>query len=202
MNSLPSTVFTFQETTDHPVRSTMQNGEPWFVAADVCAALDIANVSDAVGRLEEYEKLVSLVTISGQGRNVLLVNESGIYSLVFTSRKPEAKAFKKWVTTEVLPSIRKTGSYSIHRQLPERKLLGPCVTIERPDLSVPEEMKLIKQYVQHIWDTFDYAPTAAELRNWLKRFDVETIKTRLNDLVDRGELISFRTSHAVKYRPR
>jgi prophage antirepressor-like protein len=92
------------------------DGEPWFVAADVCDALTIGNSRDAVGRLDHDEKAdVGIADTSSngvtQGRNVTVINESGLYSLILTSRKPEAKRFKRWVTHDVLPSIRKTGAY-------------------------------------------------------------------------------------------
>lgn len=86
-------------------------GEPWFAAKDVCDILSISNVSQTVERLDEDEKLIYTIHISGQNREVWFVNESGLYNLVFQSRKPEAKAFRKWVTSEVLPSIRRFGYY-------------------------------------------------------------------------------------------
>ncbi len=93
------------------VRVIDRNGDPWFVAADVCAALDIGNVSMSVGRLDDDERGISTADTLGGAQEMLVVNESGLYSLVLTSRKPAAKRFKKWVTSEVLPSIRKTGQY-------------------------------------------------------------------------------------------
>ena len=106
-------VYTFS-TTD--LRVILINEEPWFVAADACTALGIQNPSDAMRTLDDDE--VTLDTIEGRtptGGNikkpVRLINESGLYSLIFKSRKPEAKKFKRWVTHEVLPAIRKTGSY-------------------------------------------------------------------------------------------
>ena len=91
---------------------TGEDGQPWFVAADVCAALDVGNVSMAVSRLDEDEKGISSVDTLGGAQEQAVINESGLYSLILTSRKAEAKRFKKWVTSEVLPSIRKTGAYS------------------------------------------------------------------------------------------
>ena len=89
-----------------------ENGEPWFVAADVCKVLEIRNSRDAISRLDDDEKdVVSTDTLGGK-QEMTIINESGLYSLILTSRKPEAKTFKKWVTSEVLPSIRKTGSYA------------------------------------------------------------------------------------------
>ncbi|GAA4338056.1 hypothetical protein GCM10023149_47820 [Mucilaginibacter gynuensis] len=91
------------------------DGEPWFIAADVCAMLDIKNVSDAVSSLDDDEKLVSVIPRAGQNRSTNLVNESGLYNLIFRSKKPSAKEFRKWVTKEVIPAIRKTGSFGINR---------------------------------------------------------------------------------------
>jgi anti-repressor protein len=90
-----------------------------FVAADLCALLDIKNVTDALNSLDEDEKLTSVIPRSGQKRQMNIITESGMYSLVLRSNKPEAKAFKKWVTSEVLPQIRKSGSYSPQRSLPK-----------------------------------------------------------------------------------
>lgn len=93
-----------------PVRTAEIDGALWFVAADVCEVLGIQNVAQAVERLDEDERY--MFNIGRQG-SVHGINESGLYSLVLGSRKPEAKRFKKWVTSEVLPAIRRTGSYSM-----------------------------------------------------------------------------------------
>lgn len=102
------------------VRIIEKDGEPWFVAADVCTVLSIGNSRDAVARLDDDEKDdVGITDTIGRGQTATAINESGLYSLILTSRKPEAKPFKKWVTSEVLPSIRKTGSYSAASQIPQ-----------------------------------------------------------------------------------
>ena len=85
------------------IRTTIQNGEPWFVAADVCKALDIENNRKATNRLDDDEKGVTLSDTLGGKQKLTIVNEAGLYSLVLGSRKPEAKAFKRWITHEVLP---------------------------------------------------------------------------------------------------
>lgn len=103
-NQLP-VVFNFVSTT---LRVVMRDGNPWFVAADVCAALGVQNVTQAVERLDDDERSMFNIAPSGDTN---IINESGLYSLILGSRKPEAKKFKKWVTSEVLPAIRKTGSY-------------------------------------------------------------------------------------------
>lgn len=95
------------------VRVIMQNGEPWFVAKDVCSILEIANSRDAVASLDADEKGVATVDTPGGKQEMATVSESGLYALIFKSRKLEAKAFRKWVTSEVLPAIRKTGGYGM-----------------------------------------------------------------------------------------
>ncbi len=91
------------------LRTIEKDGEIWFVAKDVCDALELTNPTVALGRLEDDER--AKFNLGRQG-NANIVNEYGLYSLVLASRKPEAKSFKRWVTHEVLPSIRKTGQYS------------------------------------------------------------------------------------------
>jgi prophage antirepressor-like protein len=89
-----------------------RDGEPWFVLNEVCAKLEIANPSDAASRLDDDEKDTIGITDSiGRSRKTTIINESGLYSVILRSVKPEAKRFKKWITSEVLPSIRKTGGY-------------------------------------------------------------------------------------------
>jgi prophage antirepressor-like protein len=92
---------------------TDEQGEPWFVAADVCACLAIRNPSDALNRLDDDEKGLGLTETPGGNQSLTTVNEPGLYNLVLGSRKPEARRFKRWVTHEVLPSIRRTGRYAI-----------------------------------------------------------------------------------------
>lgn len=90
------------------VRTVMVSGEPWFVAMDVCKALELSNPTVAVSRLDEDER--SKFNLGRQGEGTI-VNEAGLYSLILGSRKPEAKAFKRWITHDVIPAIRKTGGY-------------------------------------------------------------------------------------------
>ena len=96
---------------EHPVRIVDRDGEPWFVAKDVCGALGIAKVDSAIRSLDEDEKDAHSMSTLGGNQEMTVVSEAGLYSLIMRSRKPEAKAFKRWVTHEVLPSIRKTGAY-------------------------------------------------------------------------------------------
>ena len=93
------------------MRAVTLDGEPWFVAADVCRALGLGNSSMAVSKLDDDEKGVITSDTLGGKQEMSTINEPGLYSLILRSRKPEAKAFKRWITHEVIPAIRKTGGY-------------------------------------------------------------------------------------------
>lgn len=109
---------------------TDEQGEPWFVLKDICAALEIENTSRVAGRLEEDDLTTSKVT-DNLGRNQLsfLISEAGLYEVIFMSRKPEAKVFKRWVTSEVLPSIRKHGMYATPATI-EEMIANPDIIIQ------------------------------------------------------------------------
>lgn len=93
------------------VRVIERDGTPWFVATDVCAVLDISKHRDAAARLGDDERGSVIVDTLGGPQEMTVINESGLYALIFKSRKPQAARFRKWVTSEVLPSIRQTGRY-------------------------------------------------------------------------------------------
>lgn len=118
--------FTFPAT-GQAVRTVMMGGAPWFVANDVCAVLDIQNVGNALARLDMDDRgSIRLADGTPGNPNRAIVSEPGLYDLVIRSDKPDARAFKRWVTHEVLPAIRRTGSYSAQ----------PVVRL--PDISTPE----------------------------------------------------------------
>lgn len=102
-------VFEYEDS--RPFRIIDRNGESWFVLADVCRELDIGNPSQAASTLDDDEKGIITNDTPGGAQKMVIISESGLYSLILRSRKPEAKRFKKWVTKEVLPAIRKTGGY-------------------------------------------------------------------------------------------
>jgi prophage antirepressor-like protein len=102
------TPFAFE---DHLVRIVTQDGEPWFVANDVCRALGLVNPRKAVGALDVDEKGVTIGDTLGGAQEMTVISEAGTYRLVFTSRKPEAEKFKRWLAHEVLPAIRRTGRW-------------------------------------------------------------------------------------------
>ena len=116
------------------VRVIDRNGAPWWFHAEVCAVLEIANTGNASARLDEDEKATIQITDSGNlNADRTIINESGLWSLVLTSRKPAAKRFKKWITSEVIPSIRKTGSYSVIQTPKPKRIRKPsfAVTFDR-----------------------------------------------------------------------
>lgn len=106
------------------VRTVVQGEDVWFVAKDVCDVLGINKQRDAYSRLDEDERGSVLVDTLGGQQNMNAINESGLYSLILRSRKPQAKRFKKWVTSEVLPSIRKHGAYMTDQAL-EKAVTDP-----------------------------------------------------------------------------
>lgn len=121
------------------VRVVERNGEPWFVAVDVCRVLGIDDTGKAVSRLDDDELTRIKIGSGGQMREAYAVNESGLYALVLGSRKPEAKAFKRWVTHEVLPAIRRTGRY----EAPGAEGITPAMVLEAAQVlsSCPPEVR-------------------------------------------------------------
>jgi anti-repressor protein len=115
MNNLQ--IFNYEK---NQVRITVIDNQPWWVAKDVCDILEVGNPSQALSRLEEDEKSTLILNDGTPGNpNTSIVNEPGLYSLILGSRKPEAKAFKRWVTHEVIPSIRKHGAYMTPEKIKE-----------------------------------------------------------------------------------
>ena len=107
-------VFSFK---DQDVRVVEVDGEPWWVAKDVCDVLGLANPSESLKALDEDELTSETLRSGGQGREMNLISESGLYTLILRSNKAEARPFRRWVTHEVLPTLRKTGHYSIDENL-------------------------------------------------------------------------------------
>jgi anti-repressor protein len=137
-------VFTFPETAQH-VRSVMIDAEPWWVAADVCTVLEIGNARQAVSYLDDDEvQQVPVTTNDGSARSLLtnVISEPGLYSLILRSRKPQAKAFKRWITHEVIPSIRRTGSYSdAPREMTKLEALQAAIESEQGRLTAEARVR-------------------------------------------------------------
>ena len=152
------------------VRTTIIGGEPWFVAADVCRALDLGNPTRALDRLDNDERTLISIKGASNGKPVNGVNEPGLYSLVLGSRKPEAKKFKRWITHDVIPAIRKTGGYHVPQSPEEqmaqgllaaqkllaekdkrieemrpKEIFADAVSVSKTDILIGDLAKLIKQ---------------------------------------------------------
>lgn len=140
---------------EHLVRQIIIGDEPWFVASDVCRVLGVKNVPDAVDRLDEDEKGIVTIDTLGGAQAMNAVSEPGVYRLVFTSRKPVAERFKRWLAHEVIPQIRKTGSYGAQKSEvvanPERR--------QFPDWSM-EEMRTKRGIVDMY--RLNYGPLPAQ----------------------------------------
>lgn len=132
---------------DYLVRSVLREGEPWFIARDVCAALEIGNSRDAIARLDDDERAdVAIADTSSNGttqnRSFSIISEPGVYRLVFTSRKKEAERFKRWLAHEVLPALRRTGSYampgaSVSAQRERAEVLDRLIRFDRENVPQP-----------------------------------------------------------------
>lgn len=142
MNELQ--IFNSEEFGD--IRTVSINDEPWFVASDICKALDISNPSVAIARLEEDERSKFNLGRQGEGN---IVNEYGLYSLVLASRKPEAKKFKRWITHEVIPSIRKHGGYIAGQEsMSDEELLAKALVVAQSKIA--ERDRIIAQKQERI----------------------------------------------------
>lgn len=120
MNDLQ--IFTYQQST---VRTVERDGEPWFVLKDVCDVLGIGSPHKVADRIDEDERnQIPLTDSLGRQQETTIINESGLYNVILRSDKPEAKPFRKWVTSEVIPAIRKHGSYSRKPLTPAEQLLA------------------------------------------------------------------------------
>lgn len=127
------------------VRIIQQNGEPWFIGKDVAEILGYSNTPKAIrDHVDDEDKLAERIVLSGQNREVAIINESGLYSLILSSKMPKAKEFKRWVTAEVLPTIRKTGGYIAgSEKMSDAELMAKAVlvaqaTIKERDARIAE----------------------------------------------------------------
>lgn len=127
------------------VRVVEQGGEPWFIGKDVAEILGYERADNAIrNHVDDEDKLMHQISASGQNRNMTIINESGLYSLILSSKMPKAKEFKRWVTSEVLPAIRKTGGYIAgSEKMSDAELMAKAVlvaqaTIKERDARIAE----------------------------------------------------------------
>lgn len=168
---------------NNDVRTVELNGEPWFVLKDVCAVLGLGTVSKVADRLDADEKGMNQIHTPGGMQDVTVINESGLYNVILRSDKPEAKPFRKWVTSEVLPSIRKHGGYIAGQdQLTPEELMAKALQVANKTLA-EREARISALTVQNTI----MAPKA-------EYFD---------ELVDRNTLTSFRdTAKELGIKPK
>ena len=164
------------------VRVVELNKEPWFVATDICKALDIKNVTQAINRLDEDER--SMFNIGRQGETNI-VNEYGLYNLILSSRKPEAKKFKRWITHEVIPSIRKHGAYMTPEKI-EEVLMNPDTIIQLATALKEEQQRRLQAERQieeqkpkvlfaEAWEVSEHSILVGEMAKLLARNGLENM---------------------------
>ena len=172
-------LMTFENAVFGKIRTLTIDGEPWFVAVDVCRALEIGNPTDAMRRLDADERTLVSIEGASNGLPVNVVNEPGLYTLILGSRKPEAKAFKRWITHEVIPAIRKHGAYmtkSVLEQVlenPELVLLMAQRMLEeqRKNELLQQELRLAKPKAD-FYDAFIHPECCTNLRATAKELKV------------------------------
>lgn len=120
-----SEIMIFQNEAFSDVRTVMIDGEPWFAATDITRILGYKNCSKAIAdHVDEEDKGITKCATAGGMQNLTVINESGVFSLILQSKMPDARRFKRWVTAEILPTIRKTGGYVFDEEAYARRLLS------------------------------------------------------------------------------
>lgn len=177
MNELQ--LFNFE---NHEVRSLLLNNEPWFVGKDVAEVLGYERADNAIrNHIDKEDKLMHQISASGQNRNMTIINESGLYSLILSSKLPSAKKFKRWVTSEVLPALRKTGQYQV-KELSGQELMAKALIEAQSVLAakdkVIEEMKTKVVFADAV-ATSHTSILVGELAKILKQNGIEMGQKRL-----------------------
>jgi anti-repressor protein len=169
------------------VRTVLINGDPWFVATDVCRALDISNSRDAVDRLDsDGVGSADIIDSMGRKQSPTIISEAALYELAFQSRKPSAREFRRWVTTEVIPSIRRTGAYAVpesREQLLARAVIEATSAIAEKDQHIAELTPRAEAWDELASAEGDY--DVADAAKILARAGVTTGRTRLFTQLER-----------------
>ena len=187
-------VFNYGES---PVRTVMQDGEPWWVLKDVCGILEIENSRNVAARLDGDEKNTVYLADGIRGNpNMTIINESGLYKVILRSDKPEAKKFTRWVTHEVLPAIRKTGAYSVSPYKPKASSVGEVIKLVEVTRSMMEDQGCdpmeIAQAVKQICDQFNIN---------LPDFFVRPKEMTIQDAMDMVDFIYSHERGRGKHKP-
>lgn len=176
------------------VRTLNVNGQPWWVAKDICDVLEISKHRDAVSRLDPDERGSVVVDTLGGPQEMTAINEYGLYSIILQSRKPEAKVFKRWITHEVIPSIRNHGLYAKEELLDNPDLLLDIIT----KLKSERELRLeAENHCKVLIDVVEYKNEVIE--GLVDSVDVYTKRTVLNRVVKHGGA-NFQQRYRELYR--
>lgn len=164
---------------DREVRTISIDGELWFVLADICGVLGIANSGNVAARLDEADIRQADISSGGQRRSVTIVSESGMYEVVIRSDKPEARRFRWWVTHEVIPAIRRTGTYAVEtpEQLMARAVVQAQEIIARKDEQIAALAPMAEAWEEIADAGTDYA--VRDVAPMLSRAGIETGPQRL-----------------------
>jgi len=169
---------------DHTVRMILRDGEPWFVGKDVCKALGHTNSHVLLSRLDEDEKAavnISYTSANGtvQGREVSIISEPAVYQLVFTSRVDAAKRFKRWLAHEVLPAIRKTGTYSAAKRALTPEQIDLLHRAEKARLEAPAEAFQFDIYLggrrPDFWSDFEVRHIIIALHRQIRLKEIQAL---------------------------
>lgn len=138
----------------HEVRTITRDGEPWFVLADLCKVLDLSAPHMVAKRIADDMKGRSLISTLGGSQEMTIVSEAGMYAVIMRSDKPESEPFRRWVTSEVLPTIRKTGGYGVQKQLTGRELMAAALIEAQATLEAASKELEAARPKAHAWDTW------------------------------------------------
>ncbi len=184
-----------------------EDGEPMFVAKDVCAALGLGNSRQALARLDDDEKGVISADTPGGEQQMQAVNEPGLYVLVLSSRKPEAKAFKRWVTHEVLPALRREGAYEVPREEPLDLVIARGMVAANQKIQLledrndslrrqAEELRPKAAFFDRCMES-DALISVRDAAKMLKSFDRDMGERRLRELLREHGYVERRTLRAT-----
>lgn len=172
------------------------DGQPWFVASDIAKALDYRDAHQMTRVLDEDEKGAHILSTPGGAQSVSIINEAGLYSVILSSRKPEAKQFKRWVTTEVLPTIRKTGQY----QAPAFYVPQTLPEALRMAADLADQVQQQKQLIEHQKPAVEFVERYVEARSAKSMREVaKVLGLKEKDFIGRllQEKILFRQSGSL-----
>lgn len=179
------------------IRTLDVNGEPYFVGKDIATILGYSNPSKAIiDRVDDDDKLSSQFSNSGQARAMTIINESGLYSLILSSKLPSAKKFKRWVTSEVLPSIRKTGTYSI-QQKPDSYTIDNPVERAKRWIEEYEEKKALEVKIEEQKPLVEFAEQIQASTDVIDMKSMAKLASKNGVKIGRNKLFDFLRKQSV-----